>query len=266
MCGYQNFFCTPSRLPTTQPPPCGTTHSPCSPTVCSCLKTIILTSWTPCFTDGRQWLTGCSAGCLHSLTLPTAALTLSFSVLLSSHLVAQSWTSAVPRLSSLIRKTLIFIIKAKLKENYLLIAWWGENFIVFGQINTEKHVFVLLHESVSFDRDDVLKLYLRPLCFLGLQVVRVHFLDHHFRPRPRIHLHLQPLVLVHLHKRVAGYVQLLQRGKVPSAYQVVLILDNIVRKVQLNQGPKVPCNQLLGVDPSNLVARHRQELNRRQGS
>jgi hypothetical protein len=72
--------------------------------------------------------------------------------------------------------------------------------------------------------------------FFGLEVIGIGFLNDHLSASPRIHLHLQPFVLIIGGKGVSSDDEPFERDEVSRADQVVLILDVIVREVELDQG------------------------------
>ncbi len=106
--------------------------------------------------------------------------------------------------------------------------------LIFGQVDTEEKVSIFFHECVSFDSDDILEFYLGSFFFLWFQVVRVYFLSDYLGACTCIDFHLQAFVLVHFDKGVASDVQFFQPCEVSGANEVVLVLDEVVRKVELN--------------------------------
>lgn len=94
---------------------------------------------------------------------------------------------------------------------------------------------------------------MRSFCLFLFQVIWIDFLHHNLGPRPRIDLHLQPLILINLNKGIPRDIQLLKRGEIPRTNQIMLVLDHVVTEIEFNQGRKVSSDQAFCVDAADLV-------------
>ena len=101
--------------------------------------------------------------------------------------------------------------------------------------------------------------------FFRLEVIGIGILNDHLSASPRIHLHLQPFVLIIGGKGVSSDDEPFERDEVSGADQVVLIFDVIVREVELDQGWEVAGCQFLCVNTADLVPSNRDALYTRKG-
>lgn len=253
MCEYRNSFYIIFSLLTIRLRPCGTNHTKCSRNDGLDRKMTASTSWTisPC---AHQLWTGCSADYSTSPQRPLRAFSkTSLPSWPSSDQFAmwQTWTA--PRFPTL---TIITPpnIRTKLRTNYLFLTIRRKQLTLFGQLYPEEDVPVLLEECVCFYGDYFLEFNLGSSQFLAFQIVGVDFLHDYLCTCTGVNLHLEAFVLIGLDERIPRDIQSFEWSEVPCAYQVVLVLNYVVGKVEFNQCWKITSHQSLSVDPSYPVS------------